>query len=170
MRPARHLPDDHRLRRRHRHQRLTDDREPTNLFDPALVGTGDLSDVFPLSLLPASTGGGRRTCSSSARSRADRQRHRDGAIANQLDIVDAGGPLAVPAQTMEGVTVDRDGVMYTTSEGGGGDATHPQLLVWAPDASPLARLAVTEVAPWGSDASYAADWFELTNTGGPRWT
>ena len=67
---------------------------------------------------------------------------------------------------MEGVTVDRDGVMYTTSEGGGGDATHPQLLVWAPDASPLARLAVTEVAPWGSDASYGADWFELTNTGG----
>ncbi|HRE01922.1 MAG TPA: lamin tail domain-containing protein, partial [Ilumatobacteraceae bacterium] len=28
------------------------------------------------------------------------------------------------------------------------------------------RLAVTEVAPWGSDAEYGADWFELTNTGG----
>jgi len=88
-----------------------------------------------------------------------------GAIANQLDIVDAGAPLSVPAQTMEGVALDRDLVMYTTSEGGGGDASHPQLLVWAPAASPLARLAVTEVAPWGSDASYGADWFELTNTG-----
>ena len=140
--------------------------EPTNLFDPALVGTSDLSDVFPLSLLPDVDGGeSENLLIISQESGRIVNIDRDGAIANQLDIVDVGGPLAVPAQTMEGVTVDRDGIMYTTSEGGGGDATHPQLLVWAPGASPLARLAVTEVAPWGSDTSYAADWFELTNTG-----
>lgn len=28
-----------------------------------------------------------------------------------------------------------------------------------------AAIIISEVAPWGSDSSYAADWFELTNTG-----
>ncbi|MGE3621867.1 MAG: lamin tail domain-containing protein [Acidimicrobiia bacterium] len=140
---------------------------PTNLFDPALIGTTDLSDVFPLSLLPDLEGGqSENLLVISQESGRIVNVDRSGAIANQLDIVDAGAPLSVPAQTMEGVTVDRDGTMYTTSEGGGGDATRPQLLVWAPDAPPAARLAVTEVAPWGSDAAYGADWFELTNTGG----
>ena len=139
---------------------------PTNLFDPALVGTGDLSDVFPLSLLPDLEGGeSENLLVISQESGRIVNVDRSGAIASQLDIVDEGAPLPVPAQTMEGVTVDDDLVMYTTSEGGGGDSSHPQLLVWAPDADPLARLAVTEVAPWGSDASYDADWFELTNTG-----
>lgn len=140
---------------------------PTNLFDPTLVGTSDLSDVFPLSLLPDVDGGvSEHMLIISQEAGRIVNIGRDGVIANQVDIVDAGGPLTVPAQTMEGVTVDRDGIMYTTAEGGGGSATLPQLLVWAPGASALARLAVTEVAPWGSDASYGADWFELTNTGG----
>jgi uncharacterized protein YjiK len=139
----------------------------TNLFDPALVGTTDLSDVFPVSLLPDVDGGtSENLLIISQESGRIVNIDRSGAIANQLDIVDVGGPLTVPAQTMEGITVDRDGIMYTTAEGGGGDATHPQLLVWAPDADPAARLAVTEVAPWGSDTTYGADWFELTNTGG----
>lgn len=138
----------------------------TNLFDPALVGTTDLSDVLPLSLLPDVDGGqSPNLLVISQESGRIVNIDRNGTIANQLDIVDAGAPLTVPAQTMEGVTVDRDGILYTTAEGGGGDATHPQLLVWASGASPLARLAVTEVAPWGSDAVYDADWFELSNTG-----
>jgi hypothetical protein len=29
----------------------------------------------------------------------------------------------------------------------------------------MAAVLITEVAPWGSDAPYGADWFELTNTG-----
>jgi uncharacterized protein YjiK len=140
---------------------------PTNLFDPALIGTGDLSDVFPLSLLPDLDGGtSENLLIISQESGRIVNVDRSGTISSQVDIVDTGAPLAVPAQTMEGVTVDRDLIMYTTSEGGGGSATQPQLLVWAPDASPLTRLAITEVAPWGSDATYAADWFELTNTGG----
>jgi len=32
-------------------------------------------------------------------------------------------------------------------------------------ASAKAQVFITEVAPWGSGRSYAADWFELTNTG-----
>jgi hypothetical protein len=32
-------------------------------------------------------------------------------------------------------------------------------------AAPVPSIAITEVAPWGSGSSYAADWFELTNTG-----
>ncbi len=107
-----------------------------NLFDPALVGTTDLSDVFPLSLLPDVEGGqSENLLVISQEAGRIVNIDRTGAIANQLDIVDAGAPLTVPAQTMEGVTVDRDGIMYTTSEGGGGDATHPQLLVWAPGRS-----------------------------------
>jgi uncharacterized protein YjiK len=140
--------------------------EPANLFDPALVGTSDLSDVYPLSQVSTIDGGTNpNLLVISQESGRIVNIGRDGTIANQLDIVDAGAPLAVPAQTMEGVALDRNQVLYTTSEGGGGDASHPQLLVWAPGASPLSRLAVTEVAPWGSDASYHADWFELTNTG-----
>ncbi len=38
-------------------------------------------------------------------------------------------------------------------------------LLMAGAASARAQLFVTEVAAWGSGASYAADWFELTNTG-----
>ncbi len=139
---------------------------PTNLFDPTLVGTTDLSDVFPLSLLPDVDGGvSENLLIISQESGRIVNVDRSGVIDSQVDITDVGAPLAVPAQTMEGVTLDRDHVMYTTSEGGGGSATRPQLLVWEPDASPLTRLAVTEVAPWGSSATYGADWFELTNTG-----
>lgn len=38
-------------------------------------------------------------------------------------------------------------------------------IVAAGTLSARAQLLVTEVAAWGSGASYAADWFELTNTG-----
>ncbi|MEP2371600.1 MAG: lamin tail domain-containing protein [Ilumatobacter sp.] len=139
---------------------------PVDLFDPTLVGTTDLSDVFPLSLLPDLDGGdSENLLIISQESGRIVNVDRNGVIDSQVDITDVGAPLTVPAQTMEGVTLDRDNVMYTTSEGGGGSATRPQLLVWATDASPLTRLAVTEVAPWGGDASYGADWFELTNTG-----
>ena len=61
--------------------------------------------------------------------------------------------------------MDRDGILYVVNENGGGDIDHPQLWVYAPSAAPVPRVAVTEVAPWGSSTAYAADWFELTNTG-----
>lgn len=37
--------------------------------------------------------------------------------------------------------------------------------VGSPGIGNVGRLLVTEVAPWGSNASYAADWFEVTNVG-----
>ena len=38
--------------------------------------------------------------------------------------------------TMEGVTMDRDGILYVVNENGGGDANHPQLWVYAHSDAP----------------------------------
>ena len=73
------------------------------------------------------------------------QVNRSGIVQHTLTIVaDAGSPLSVPDMTMEGVTMDRDGFLYVVNENGGGDASHPQLWVYAPSAVPnLAPTAVT---------------------------
>ena len=48
----------------------------------------------------------------------------------------------VPDMTMEGVAMDRDGVLYVVNENGGGDANHPQLWVYAhTDAQNFAPMA-----------------------------
>ena len=57
---------------------------------------------------------------------------RSGNVSSRLTIVaDPGSPLSVPDMTMEGVTMDRDGILYVVNENGGGDANHPQLWVYA---------------------------------------
>lgn len=38
-------------------------------------------------------------------------------------------------------------------------------LAMSASASAKAQIIITEVAPWGSSSSYAADWFEVKNTG-----
>src|SRR5262249_35437869 len=65
----------------------------------------------------------------------------------------------------EGITMDREGNIYTVNENGGGDSNHPQLWVYSPGPTPVPRVAITEVDPAGSSAPYGADWFELTDTG-----
>ncbi|MEP6298544.1 MAG: SdiA-regulated domain-containing protein, partial [Ilumatobacter sp.] len=88
---------------------------PVDLFDPTLVGTTDLSDVFPLSLLPDLDGGdSENLLIISQESGRIVNVDRNGVIDSQVDITDVGAPLTVHAQTMEGVTLDRDNVMYTT--------------------------------------------------------
>ena len=58
---------------------------------------------------------------------------RSGDVSSSLTIVaDPGNPLSVPDQQHEGVTMDRDGILYVVSENGGGDFDHPQLWVYAP--------------------------------------
>ncbi len=53
-----------------------------------------------------------------------------------------------------------------SSVGGSPDATSAPLTLTITVPPPLASVVVTEVAPWGSGMStYAADWFEVTNTG-----
>ncbi|MBO0847417.1 MAG: lamin tail domain-containing protein [Nocardioides sp.] len=139
--------------------------ESTNLFDPADVPTDDFSDIYALSNQPslAGTDAGGDLLILSQQSGRIVDVDRAGNVLSSMDVVDSGAPLSVPDETHEGITMDRDGNIYTVNENGGGDASHPQLWVYSPTTAP--RVAVTEVAPWGSSSSYGADWFELTNTG-----
>ena len=58
---------------------------------------------------------------------------RSGVITSTLTIVsDPGNPLDAPSQQHEGLTMDRNGVLYIVNENGGGDIDHPQLWVYAP--------------------------------------
>src|SRR6185295_11386921 len=111
----------------------------TNLFDPALANLVDFSDVFALSNLPSLSGQPDFThlLILSQESGQIVNIDRAGNVLSTLTIVsDPGNPLSVAGQTMEGVTMDRDGNLYVVSENGGGDANHPQLWVYAPSAAP----------------------------------
>jgi uncharacterized protein YjiK len=73
--------------------------------------------------------------------------------------IKAGTALSTPSYTVS-VAVD------DTSVGSTPDAASAPLTVTITTAAAPASLAVTEVSPWSSgDSSYAADWWELTNTG-----
>ncbi|MCG9791368.1 SdiA-regulated domain-containing protein [Flavobacterium algicola] len=110
-----------------------------NLFDPALLQVGDVADVFALSNLPALSG---KSLFSNllVLSQEDAKIvniDRNGVIANTMTIVsDLGNPLDAPSQQHEGLTVDREGILYVVNENGGGDIDHPQLWVYAPSAIP----------------------------------
>lgn len=118
-----------------------------NLFDPVLLGFTDLADVFALSNLPGLT----NTSDTShllVLSQEDARIlnvDRSGNIYSSLQIVtDLGNPLNVASQQHEGLTMDRDGILYVVSENGGGDIDHPQLWVYAPSALPnQAPIALT---------------------------
>ena len=70
---------------------------------------------------------------------------RNGVIVNSLTIVsDAGNPLDVASQQHEGLTMDRDGILYIVSENGGGTIDYPQLWVYAP--STVSNQAPTAIA------------------------
>jgi uncharacterized protein YjiK len=110
--------------------------ESVNLFDPALAGVADFSDVFSLSNLPTLTGPDTsHLLIISQESGKIVNVDRSGHVSSSLTIPDdAGNPLSVPDQTHEGITMDGDGNIYTVSEAGGGDSDHPQLWVYAPSA------------------------------------
>src|SRR5262249_40617814 len=129
--------------------------EATNLFDPSLVPTDDFSDVFALSNLPNLTGSdASHLLIISQQSGKIVNVDRSGNVESSLTITDAGAPLSVPDETHEGVTMDRDGNIYTVNENGGGDSNHPQLWVYSPSPTPVPRVAITEVDPAGSSAPY----------------
>lgn len=124
--------------------------DSVNLFDPALVNTLDFSDIFALSNLPAL--GSDSTYDEllilSQESGRIVQVDRTGAVQHTLTIVaDPSDALAVPDMTVEGVTMDRDGNLYVVSENGGGDASYPQLWVYAPSTAsnnPPSAVALSE--------------------------
>ncbi len=108
---------------------------PTNLFDPALTNLLDFADVFALSNLPSLTAQSdySHLLILSQESGKIINIDRSGNIFSSLTIVsDPGNPLSVPDQQHEGLTMDRNGVLYVVSENGGGDFDHPQLWVYAP--------------------------------------
>ncbi len=106
-----------------------------DLFTPALANLADFSDVFALSNLPDLNGlpDFSHLLIISQESGQIVNVDRSGKVFSRLTIVaDPGSPLSVPDMTMEGVTMDREGVLYVVNENGGGDANHPQLWVYAP--------------------------------------
>ncbi len=118
----------------------------TNLFDPALVPTSDLSDVFALANLRTLTGpDAENLLVISQEAGRVVEVSRTGAVQSSLTLVkDADNPKSIPDQTHEGVTMDDDGRLYVVSEEGGGDFDHPQLWVYAPSTAPnAAPTAVT---------------------------
>ncbi|SKA86079.1 Uncharacterized protein YjiK [Prosthecobacter debontii] len=134
----------------------------TNLFDPALLGMLDVADVFALSNLPSLNGraqsGNLLVLSQESASIVNVDR--SGNISSRLNIQsDVGNPLTAAAQQHEGITMDRNGLIYVVSENGGGDADHPQLWVYAPSSVP--NQAPTAVALNNAVTSLP----ETTNTG-----
>src|SRR5262249_29373934 len=97
--------------------------ESTNLFEPALAGLIDFSDVFALSNLSTLTGPEEENLLIiSQESGKIVNISRAGVVASSLTIVsDPGNPLTVPEQTDEGVTMDDAGNLYVVNENGGGD-------------------------------------------------
>jgi uncharacterized protein YjiK len=135
--------------------------ESINLFAPALVDTLDFSDVYALSNLPSLSGDPtfNQLLIISQESGQIVQVDRSGNVKHTLSIVrDAGDTISVPDMTMEGMTMDRDRILYVASEDGGGDANHPQLWVYAPATTP--NLAPTAVSLTGAVTSLP----ENTNT------
>ncbi len=137
--------------------------ESVNLFDPSLLGTLDFSDVYALSNLPSLAGDPTydQLLIISQESGQIVQVDRAGNVKHRLAIVaDPGDTIPVPDMTMEGITMDRDGILYVANEDGGGDVNHPQLWVYAP--STAANLAPTAVSLTGAVTSIP----ENTNTAG----
>jgi uncharacterized protein YjiK len=119
--------------------------EPTNLFDPSLVGTSDLSDVYAMANIPGIKASEHDDLLIISQE-AGKVLHvnRSGVIKSSLTITaDQGNPLSVQAQTFEGVTADSDGRVYVVNEQGGGDFDHPQLWVYA-------LTSATNAAPTGA--------------------
>jgi uncharacterized protein YjiK len=112
--------------------------ESTNLFEPALAGTADFSDVFALSNLSTLSGPeASHLLIISQESGKIVNVDRSGNVSSSLTIVsDPGNPLSVPEQTDEGVTMDNAGDLYVVNENGGGDSNHPQLWVYEPSTEP----------------------------------
>lgn len=110
-----------------------------DLFDPTLAGMLDLADVFALSNIPSMNGhaDSSHLLLLSQESAKIVNIDRDGNISNSLTIQsDPGNPLTAAAQQHEGLTMDRNGILYVVSENGGGDFDHPQLWVYAPSTVP----------------------------------
>jgi VCBS repeat-containing protein len=127
-----------------------------NLFDPAKIGTLDLSDVYALSsnatYLGTTEQGNLLILSQESGKIVEVDRA--GNVLGSLDLVapSTSSGIDIAAMTVEGITMDANGNIYLVSEQGGGDANHPQLWVYSPvSTSPnAAPTAVSLTNPLGS--------------------
>jgi uncharacterized protein YjiK len=118
----------------------------TNLFDPALASTLDMSDVFAFSNIPSMSGQPQsgNILIISQESAKVVNIDRTGGVSSSLTLVSDPGNISIQDQTHEGVTMDRTGRMYIVSEAGGGTSALPQVWVFAP--SEAVNQAPTAVA------------------------
>ncbi len=115
--------------------------EPTDLFDPALLGLSDFGDVYSLSNLPSLAGQPQESHLLVLSQEAGKivNVDRAGNVSSSLTIVtDLADTLAAPEQQHEGLTMDEDGNLYVVSENGGGSIDRPELWVYAPSTAPNA--------------------------------
>jgi len=109
--------------------------DSTNLFDPASAGLSDFADIYALSNLPSLLG---TNYYNTLLVLSQEQSKivaigRNGSISSSLQLQGAPGvTLPLPNQQTEGLTMDRDGILYVVTENGGGDINHPQLWIYAP--------------------------------------
>jgi uncharacterized protein YjiK len=139
-----------------------------DLFNPALLGLADLADVFSVSTLSSQIGKDDydHLIVLSQESGKIVNIDRTGKIYSTLTIDAAANGLTTPQtsatpinvvdQSHEGITMDKDGFLYVTSENGGGDITRPQLWVYAPSTvapnpNPAVNLSVSSNT--GSEAA-----------------
>ncbi len=94
--------------------------ESTDLFDPALAGLNDFSDVFALSNEPTVAGAdaGNLLVLSQESGKIENI-DRSGHVVSSLSIVDPTSGISVQEETHEGLTMDRSGYLYTVNEAGG---------------------------------------------------
>jgi uncharacterized protein YjiK len=147
----------------------------TNLFDPAKLGFTAVADIYALTNVAALNG----TADSSHLVILSKNEgkvvnvDRTGKIFSTLDLSTVDkfsrsaadpatastadpAPAAVTNYSIEGVTVDKNGVLYVVSENGGGTGNTPELWVYAPKAATAINLAPTAVTV-GSAVNNIAD-------------
>lgn len=134
----------------------------TNLFDPALLGLSDLSDVYAFSSNSAFVGTSQQGTLLILSQEAGKvvEIDRSGNILSTLILAapTTSTGISLAAMTVEGMTMDADGRLYLVSEEGGGDFDHPQLWVFA-------SATGTNEAPTDLDLSNAlTSILENTNT------
>ncbi len=132
----------------------------TDLFDPLKLGLADFADVYALSTLTSQNGGpvDSNLLVLSQESGKVLNIDRSGNILSSLTIDPNANGLTTPLslskplpaisvvdQQQEGITLDKNGFLYITSENGGGDITRPQLWVYAPTGGSTPNQAPTAV-------------------------
>jgi uncharacterized protein YjiK len=133
-----------------------------NLFDPALAGTLDMSDVFAFSNIPSMIGQPQsgNLLIISQESAKIVNIDRSGSVFSSLTLVSDPGNISIQAQTHEGVVMDPTGRLYVVSENGGGTSAFPQVWVFeasnAPNQPPTAVVLNNTVTSLPENTSTAS--------------